>query len=241
MKAKPNDRTLNSSTGDCVISYRHLLALLGSVLIILGAVERGWALLATWLGCNFLALAIAHSRGAHWIFGKRPDGRLPIWSWILFLPLLSYTYAIWHLLRVVSRESARSIVTDQLVVGRRLLPSEFDERFENYVDLTAEFSEPQVVRCSKAYLSFPILDGAAPSPEALRAALANLRPGRTFVHCAQGHGRTGLFALAMLLTKGVARNVEEGLQMLQASRPGIRLNRDQHRCIQMCLEQPNRG
>ncbi len=49
----------------------------------------------------------------------------------------------------------------------------------------------------------------------------------------QGHGRTGLFALAVLLSAGVTRSVEDDLRMLKAVRPGIRLSRDQHRCIQM--------
>ena len=108
--------------------------------------------------------------------------------------------------------------------------------FDNYVDLTAEFAEPAAIRKSPAYRSFPILDGAAPSPEALRAAVAGLRPGRTFVHCAQGHGRTGLFALAVLLSSGVARSVEDGLRLLRTARPGIRLSRDQRRCIEVYAE-----
>jgi protein-tyrosine phosphatase len=103
-----------------------------------------------------------------------------------------------------------------------LLPFELEDEFHNIVDLTAEFSEPPSIRSSPFYRSFPILDGGAPTPEALRAAVASLRPGRTFVHCAQSHGRTGLFALAVLLSSGVARSVEDGLRMLLAARPGIR-------------------
>lgn len=167
------------------------------------------------------------------MFGKRPDGALPLWGWLIFVPMLSYMSAVWHLVRIFSREPARSVVTEQLVVGRRLLASELDGEFDNYVDLTAEFAEPSAIRRSPAYRSFPILNDAAPSPEALRAAVRSLRPGRTFIHCARGYGRTGLFALAVLLTSGVAHSVEDGLRMLRAVRPGIRLNREQHNCIQM--------
>ena len=213
------------------MSCRHLLLLLGMVLMGLGVAERGWCFLALWLGCDFLILGIAHGRGAHGVFGKRVDGTLPLWSWLLFFPLFIYTRAVWHLIRLFSREPARSKVTQQLVVGRRLLASELDGEFDNFVDLTAEFSEPSIIRDSPSYRSFPILDGAAPTPEALYAAVASLRPGRTFIHCAQGHGRTGLFALAVLLSSGVARSVEDGLRMLSAVRPAIRLSREQHRCI----------
>jgi len=135
--------------------------------------------------------------------------------------------------RFFERVPARNVVTEQLVVGRRLLASELDEEFDNYVDLTAEFAEPSDIRRSLAYRSFPILNDGAPSPEALRAAVRSLSPGRTFIHCAQGYGRTGLFSLAVLLTSGDARSVEDGLRMLKTARPGIRLNREQRRCIQL--------
>jgi hypothetical protein len=218
------------------MSYRHLLALLGLLLIIVGAVERGWGWLAVWLGGDLVALAFAHAKGVHRIFGKRPDGALTLWAWLIFLPMLSYMSAVWHLARIFSRKPARSVVTEQLVVGRRLLASEFEGEFDNYVDLTAEFAEPSAIRHSPAYRSFPILNDAAPSAEALLKTVRSLRPGLTFIHCGRGYGRAGLFALAVLLTSGVAHSVEDGLRMLTAVRPGIRLNREQHKCIQMLAD-----
>jgi len=215
------------------MSYRHLLALLGALLVTIGMAEGGWTLLALWPGGGFVALAIAHRKGAHRLFGKRPDGSLPLWSWLVFFPLLVYMWAIWHLTRIVKHEPARSVVSRQLVIGRRLLASELDENFDNYIDLTAEFAEPSTIRRSPAYRSFPILNDAAPSPEALRAAIHSLRPGRTFVHCGRGYGRAGLFALAALLTSGEAASVEDGMRMLRAARPGVRLNQEQQRCIQL--------
>ena len=85
------------------MSHRHSLTLLGLVLITIGLFERGWLLLVVWLGCDFLALGIAHARGAHRVFGKRSDGSLPIWSWSVFLPLLLYTNAVWHISRLLCR------------------------------------------------------------------------------------------------------------------------------------------
>lgn len=215
------------------MSYQHLLTLLGITFVVLGFIERGWFFIAVWLGCDFLVLGVAHGQGLHRVFGKRADGTLPLWSRVLFLPLLAYTTVVWHLFRLLSREPAHSAVTEQLVVGRRLLPFEIDGQFDNFIDLTAEFTEPSYIRRSPSYRSFPILDGAAPSPEALRTAVASLRPGRTFIHCAQGHGRTGLFALAVMLSSGIARNVAEGLRTLSAVRPGICLSKEQHKCIQI--------
>jgi protein-tyrosine phosphatase len=180
---------------------------------------------------DFIILGMAHARGWHRVFGKKDDGRLPWWSWAVFLPLFAYSGLIWHLLRIFSREPRVNRVTDQLVIGRRLLGSEPPGEFANHVDLTAEFQEPSAFRKQASYLCFPILDAAAPSVGELHRAVALLKPGPTFVHCAQGHGRTGLFALAVLLSSGEAGSIEEGLALLRKVRPGLRLNAAQMGCI----------
>ena len=216
------------------MSYRHLLVLLGIALILLGAIEGRCFFIIVWLGADFLILGIAHGRNAAGIFGKRKNGTLPLWSWILFLPLHLYTISVWYLLRSLSPEPAQNEISEQLVVGRRLLPSEVKGEFDTYIDLTAEFNEPYAIRRLRSYCNFPILDGGAPKPEELILAVANLKPGRTFIHCAQGHGRTGLFTLAVLLHTGAVESIETGLQMLATARPAIHLNKEQRHCIELC-------
>jgi protein-tyrosine phosphatase len=117
------------------------------------------------------------------------------------------------------------------------LAGEIHEVFENYVDLTSEFIEPLPIRCGASYCSFPILDGMAPSPKSLHDVILDLRPGRTFVHCAQGHGRTGLFAAALLISRGQASSVEEGLMLLTEARPSLRLNQTQLACLQKYVDE----
>jgi hypothetical protein len=71
---------------------------------VLGFAQGGWFLLAVWFGCNFLIVGVAQGLGSHRVFGKRAGGTLPLWSWLGFLPLLSYTTVVWHLIRLCSRE-----------------------------------------------------------------------------------------------------------------------------------------
>jgi protein-tyrosine phosphatase len=191
-----------------------------------------WGVPLVWLGLDFLLLGVAHFRSDHVVFGKRPDGTIPLWSWLVFGPLLAFTVITWHLARLLSREPCVNRVSDQLVVGRRLLPSEIPNDFSNYIDLTSEFQEPKIARMAPGYKAFPVLDGSAPRPEALRVAVASLRPGPTFVHCAQGHGRTGMFALAVLLATGVVSEIQEGLVLLGSARPAIRLSPAQVKCVE---------
>jgi hypothetical protein len=208
-----------------------VLLLLGVALVAIGSIRGVWFLPFVWLGVDFVVLGVAHIKQAHNLFGKRPDGSLPLWRWVLFLPLLLYTSAVWRLSILLSREPAQNKVADELVIGRRLLPNEVQGEFVNYIDLTAEFQEPRSIRQLPAYRSFPILDASAPDPEALNQMLARLPPGRTFIHCAQGHGRTGLFTLAFMLRSGAIKSVEEGLAKLQSVRPRIRLSGAQRQCI----------
>ncbi|MEW6302651.1 MAG: hypothetical protein AB1705_04220 [Verrucomicrobiota bacterium] len=208
------------------------LALLGGGLIFLALQTGRWGWPLMWLAADFAILSAAYMAGCHRVFGKRPDGTLPFWSWCVFLPFLAYTYFVWLLILNITREPALNEVSDTLIVGRRLRSNEMPTGLTNYVDLTAEFPEPTSIRTSNGYVNFPILDAGVPAPQALHKMVTSLKPGRTFIHCAQGHGRTGLFALAVLLASRKVSTVEDGLRLLQSARPGIRLNAAQQRCIE---------
>lgn len=196
-------------------------------MIAVGASHGGWAYLLVWLGLDFIAVAIGHAKGLSTVLGKGADGRISLLSWIGFFPLHLYSLVVWHAYRIINRESAYQRVTDDLIVGRRLLGREMDFTVDNYIDLTAEFTEPARIREATSYRAFPILDGSVPNSDELHRFLASLKPGRTYIHCAQGHGRTGLVAVAYLLATGQAKDAEEGYARLQKVRPKLRLNREQ--------------
>lgn len=209
-----------------------LITSLGIALTTFGVSRQGWLFPIAWLGLNFVMVGVAHLGRFHSVFGKRRDGTLPLWSWLLFLPLHLYTLTVWHIVRLFSREPVQDQLTPEIVLGRRMLGSELDEEFNNFVDLTAEFQEPRQIRKIPGYQCFPILDASAPNPRDLLAAVNSISPGRTFIHCAQGHGRTGLFALAVLLKNKHVRDCAEGLSILQRIRPGIALSRSQLQCVE---------
>lgn len=193
--------------------------------------------LLIWASVSFGWVALGYAGLGVRVFGKRPDGRIP-WSLkALLLPYLSLTWVTWYLYRFISREDAFNRIDDDLAVGRRLLATEVPEGFDHYVDLTAEFEEPAPIRSKGSYRSFPILDASTPSYEELECAVQSAKDGRTYIHCAQGHGRTGLFALALLLHRGQIDSSKEGIHLLKSLRPAINLNREQSRFIERYLTQ----
>src|SRR5947207_1355977 len=74
------------------------------------------------------------------------------------------------------------------------------------VDLTSEFADPRAVRMARdSYLCVPTLDACAPDATAAREALERIDASDkpVYIHCAQGHGRTGSFAAALLIRRGL--------------------------------------
>ena len=210
--------------------YSPVLLLLGISLAYCAAeLGRAWLILL-WLAVDFLVVGFAYALREPRVLGKRLDGTLPVWSWILFLPYHALNLAVWHSSRLLSSEPATNEIGGLLVVGRRLLDSEMVNGCENWVDLTSEFQEPLRIRSQSGYICFPILDATAPDLERLSDLVRRLPPGRTFIHCAQGHGRTGMVALALLLSRDAAESIAAALGQIQDARPAVRLNSEQHRC-----------
>jgi len=223
------------------MSYCWLLPAVGAAICLAGWQAGGWGRLALWLGGDFVLLGLAHAGRNPRLLGKRPDGRLAAWSWAIGLPLHSLSLGIFHLTRLLGREAPWDRLDGEVYVGRRLLAREVPSGCRVWVDLTAEFQEPAAIRRRPGYRAFPVLDGSVPTLEELERELAAIPAGPIFIHCAQGHGRTGLFAAALLIARGQARTAEEAVGLIQKARPGVRLNRAQWDRLRACARRRSEG
>ena len=52
-----------------------------------------------------------------------------------------------------------------------------------------------------------------------------------YVHCAVGHSRSAMFAMALMIRRGLAADRKEAERIAQAARPTIHLNRRQARFL----------
>lgn len=200
--------------------------------------SRGWTWLPFWLGANMLLLGVAYTRNDTEVFGKQSGGTLSMVRVAFFMPWLLFTWGVWHLCRMLP-EPAVQRINDKLSIGRRLLPHELPSGIDVILDLTSEFHEPAAVRNRVRYLSLPVLDAGAPKPSSLMTAIQSLGPEEhVFIHCAQGHGRTAIAAIALLLHRGETGNVADGLLFLQTVRPGVNLSPVQRRCLEQCEMTP---
>jgi protein-tyrosine phosphatase len=103
------------------------------------------------------------------------------------------------------------------------------------VDLTAEFYEPKAVIENVVYISLPVLDGHIPNSHLLKAVLDRLSDSVIYIHCGQGHGRSGLVAALLLARRGDAATPEAAIALLKSKRPKLGLTAIQYEflCNQM--------
>lgn len=187
-----------------------------------------------WPAVDFLLLGLAYLGRRDLVFSKDPvNGRLALWSKVLLAPYLIMTAALWHLIRLISREPAHGLLAPGVFVGRRLLPSEYPAGILTIVDLTAEIDELRPSAGEHRYHSVPLLDGAALPPGELREVAARIAalPRPVYVHCAQGHGRTAMVAAALLLALGHVSSPSQALARVAVCRPGAKPNRAQRNSV----------
>lgn len=218
----------------------------GGVAVVLGvlALRGGWWWVMLWGTVSFAIVSVGYALGEPGVLGKRRDGTREFWSWVLLGPYLVMTGGVWWGQVLVSREEAFSSVNRELILARRLRSWEIPESVGVICDLTAEMRDPKNLRMRSDYCCFPVLDAGAMTPEMLKQIVEELRVDegqRVLIHCANGHGRSGMVGCAWLIAHGFAESADEALTMIQSARPGVRLRAGQRRAVEEFAEMWKRG
>lgn len=198
------------------------------------ALRGGAHLLLCWPAVSFGIVSIAYLTNDPRWFGKRKDGSRHWLATAVLLPYLIYVRSVWLLQISFSREPAINYVNTSLAVSRRLLAPEVPADVDVVCDLTCEFVDPKPLRTKPGYNCHPVLDAGACSasePIDLARKFPPSNDELLLIHCANGHGRTGMFAAVWLLTHGLATTVDDAITMLRNVRPGIGLRFRQRRLV----------
>ena len=184
-----------------------------------------WGALLLWPMIALAVTAAAYFGLGPGIFRKR-DGLLPWTTWWALGPVLLGQ----QLSRLYYRRQCRAWdeLTPRVWIGstlnRREAATAVQQGVTAVLDLTAEFSEPKVLR-ALVYRNIPILDLTAPSIDQLREIAAFIEEqsgqGIVFIHCKIGYSRTAAAAAAYLLFTRKAGGIEEAIALLRQVRPSI--------------------
>lgn len=204
----------------------------------------GWTWLLLWPALSFALVGLAYTLGSPRLFGKRANGKLFWWSTLLLFPYLIYAWLLWHLVRLFHRlhstEPYASQIAPRVWLSRRILRREIPQGVTCIVDMTCEFPAARgLVQQIPHYLALPTLDYGVPSPRDAMVVIQALRSieGGILVHCAQGHGRSAIFAAALLVEMGVAKDGLEAMAVVKRGRPNARMTRKQKDAIDRLVEE----
>jgi len=185
-----------------------------------------WILL--WPATVMVAIAVVYAARVPRALGKRADGTLAWWAWLVWAPIFGYMRLLHELARTLTREPVANEVAAGVWVGRRPRAHELPEGVAIVVDLCAELPGAPGVADGRAYLAIPTLDATSPTPAQIARAVDAIlaAKGAAFIHCAFGHGRSATVAAALLVRRGEA-TLEDVERKLRACRPRIGLNAHQ--------------
>jgi protein-tyrosine phosphatase len=198
-----------------------------------------WNFLSVIYGAGLLAIGIAYLRGDPSGLGKQADGRFRGAKGWLGLGYRGMTEAVSRLRIVTSREDFWNEIEPDLFLGRIAAAHRLPPGVALVVDLTAELAEPASTRAGRDYRCLPTLDGCVPedAPFLALALEVALRPGRTYVHCAVGHGRSATLVAAVLLARGRAATVDAAEAQMRQKRPRVGLSPSQKALLNRLLPQ----
>jgi protein tyrosine phosphatase (PTP) superfamily phosphohydrolase (DUF442 family) len=214
-----------------------LQILLGVALVAAGPLIGGpaWALL--WPGWSVLVVGLGYVGLGPRVLGKRAEsGALAPWLLVLLFPYFAVAWTLWQIRSRLFSERAWDEVAPGLRLGRRPLDdAEIPPDTRCVVDLCAEF--PRAVPATLRYVSVPTLDTTVPTDAELRTLLDTIaqEEGPIFVHCAMGRGRSATITAALLLRRGLAKNVDDAIAHLVQARPGVRLHPAQRAALERMM------
>ncbi len=196
-----------------------------AILTLFAFVWTPWTCLLLWPASSVAMVAVAYVFLGPGIFRKR-QGTLSWTTWLLLGPVLIGQRLSWMYYARQCRPWDR--VVDHLWIGRHLSPSQARQLrvagVTAVLDLAPEFSEPRSLR-EAHYLSLPILDLTAPTPDQINQAIAFIhrhgKNGIVYVHCKIGYSRTAAIAGAYLMASGHVDGVAQAVSMLRHARPSI--------------------
>ena len=211
-----------------IVTYPTILFSIGLLCAAAAAKLGGAFWLLLWPAASFwVVVTLGYVGRRPGLVGKKANGSIAPASFLFFLPFLLFAQTSWNVFRAFAREDASNEVVPGIWIGRWPGEADLPAGVDLVVDVTAELPvRRRVVHAGRAYLCLPALDASVPDEALFRTTVDQLAsdPRGIFVHCAFGHGRSAMVVAAILIRRGLARDVTEAVGLLKAKRPLVSMN-----------------
>ncbi len=152
---------------------------------------------------------------------KTSKGRLLGVMQFMLLPYIAMVLPINLIQRKVWKPFLPNKIAKNIYMGPRPQVEDLPKGCGMVVDMTYEVWEvPEVVK-GREYVLVPTLDQYV--PEELEFLLAVERAanfkGKVYIHCMSGQGRSSIFTAALLIRKGLAKDIDEAMAIMKKKRP----------------------
>jgi len=215
-----------------LLSFGTISALLGRAML---PVSTVFSIVLFHLSLNFFGATVGMFLRKPQIFGKRVDGTLRPWSYIVWYPWILMSWlSSQHVLRKMIRYPVVSEVHERIFVGGYLgagktLPSVLSKHHLCVIDVTCELPRSRALPHDVEYLNIATWDGTPPTVSDIQRsvewAIERHKQGHAiYVHCAFGIGRSATIASAIIVGMGIRTTWQDAFAYIQEQRPVVRLN-----------------
>ena len=190
--------------------------------------EIPYTYILVWPALNMLVMTLAYVLNRpSFVLGKKREGRINLFLLIINLPWLLLTWLVFKIQILISKENfADKIEGTNLWLSRRPTSNDNLSKFDVVVDLTCEFPRDKE---SRKYYCYPNLDGHVLANGPSRQEV--IEGDKILIHCANGHGRSALFASLLLNQTKTVQNLNEALELVLQNRKLARPNSSQQKWL----------
>lgn len=189
----------------------------------------GYAWLFLYPSISFALVAIGYLYFGTSIFQKTNDGRVSTSSLVLLAPYRLFAWI--SFLYFTAKMPKVSQITPTVFLGS--LPCQKVKQ-DNLLDMTAEFSS------NLLEISLPRMDLVSPTAEELQEAVETLnrfeKQGSVLIFCALGLSRSSLVVAAWLLAEGIAKDINEAIEIIRVKRGQIVLSNKHKEILNIWLD-----
>lgn len=185
----------------------------------------GLTLLSWWCFVSALVMVIAYFfQQPVLVMGKSKNRSFSVVMLVLNFPFLGAYWLLWILRHGFSRNGpVHRIDHTNISVSQWPIFGVPLDQYDVVFDMTSEM--PAIYRFHGRYVSLPNMDGVPLCRWEIPPDIN--RDQRILVHCAQGRGRSAVYAAMLLKKLGYASSDDQAYELLKRSRPAVHLTKAQ--------------